>query len=141
MKFVRAEREGDWSLHLLAVKDMIPYFFASAHVHYARYGLLYLKTISKMPPSLLEHFMKGKLVMRHIPGCWNAIWSDMFIESTFMRYGHGSKGIVGITLKPETLKVWGLGRHLSCHLEQSDQWGNRVCCKKAQRRRKIQNAE
>ena len=119
MKFIRAEREGDWCLHLLAVKEMIPYFFASGHVHYARYGLLYLKTISNIDPTVLEHFMKGEHVMRHIPGYWNAIWSDMFIESTFMRYGHGSKGIVGITLKPETLKVWALGRHLSCHLEQS----------------------
>ena len=36
----------------------------------------------------------------------------MFIESTFMRYGHGKAGIVGITLKPETLKTWALSRHI-----------------------------
>ena len=35
MQFVRAEREGDWSLHLAAT--MIPYFFASGHFNYARY--------------------------------------------------------------------------------------------------------
>ena len=28
MKFVRAEREGDWPLHLCAVEEMLPYFFA-----------------------------------------------------------------------------------------------------------------
>jgi len=39
---------------------------------------------------------------------WNAIWRDMFIETTFMRYGHGKRGIIGLTLKPETLKIWGL---------------------------------
>ena len=36
--------------------------------------------------------------MRHISGYWNAIWSDMFIESTFMIYGHGKKGIISVTL-------------------------------------------
>ena len=37
MMFVRAEREGDWSLHLLATKSMMPYFFAAGHFNYARY--------------------------------------------------------------------------------------------------------
>jgi hypothetical protein len=41
MIFVRAERKGDWPLHLWAVDKMIPYFFASAHIHYAQYGLVY----------------------------------------------------------------------------------------------------
>ena len=54
--------------------------------------------------------------MRHKEGLWNGIWSDMFIESTFMRYGHGRSGIVGITLKPETLKTWALSRHICCQL-------------------------
>lgn len=39
--YVRAEREGEWQLHLVAVKQMLPYFFAAAHVNYARYGLYY----------------------------------------------------------------------------------------------------
>ena len=43
--------------------------------------------------------------MQHMNGNWNGIRSDMFIESTFMRYGHGRAGIIGITLKPETLKL------------------------------------
>ena len=43
---------------------------------------------------------------------WNGLWSDMFIETTFMRYGHGKAGIIGITLKPETLKTWALSLHV-----------------------------
>lgn len=31
MLYVRAEREGDWPLHLQAVKLMMPYFFAAGH--------------------------------------------------------------------------------------------------------------
>ena len=39
MVFVRAEREGEWPLHLWAVQEMLPYFFAAGHHNYARYGL------------------------------------------------------------------------------------------------------
>ena len=45
MLYVRAEREGDWPLHLVAVKQMLPYFFVSSHVNYAPYGLYYLRSI------------------------------------------------------------------------------------------------
>lgn len=38
----------------------------------------------------------------------------MAIESTYMRYGHGQGGVIGITLKPETLKVWAYSLH-SCN--------------------------
>ena len=29
-----------------------------------------------------------------------------------MRYGHSHGGIIGITLQPETLKIWALGLHI-----------------------------
>ena len=29
--YLRAEREGDWPLHIYALKEMIPYFFAAKH--------------------------------------------------------------------------------------------------------------
>ena len=35
MVFVRAEREADWPLHLWAVAQMLPCFFASSHCNYA----------------------------------------------------------------------------------------------------------
>ena len=56
--------------------------------------------------------------MHNVPGLWNGIWGDMLIEKTFMRYGHGPGGIIGITLKPETLKTWALGLHICSRLEQ-----------------------
>ena len=118
MTFVRAEREGDWLLHVHCVKAMMPYFFAAGHQNYARSGLVYLRAIEDLPDKMLPFFLKGKHVMRHMNGLWNGIWSDMFIESTFMRYGHGKAGIVGITLKPETLKTWALSRHICSQLMQ-----------------------
>ena len=109
--FVRAEREGDWPLHLLAVEEMMPYFFASAHFNYARYGLLYLRSMQHLHPTLLKRFMAGEHVMHHTDWLWNGIWSDLFIESTYMRYGHGPSGIIGSTLSETTLAVWALSHN------------------------------
>lgn len=116
MTYVRAEREGDWLLHMYCVKTMMPYFFAAGHQNYARLGLVYLRSIENLPKKVLHCFLKGEHVTRHRKGLWNGIWTDMFIESTFMRYGHGWSGIVGITLKPETLKTWALSRHICSQL-------------------------
>ena len=35
-----------------------------------------------------------------------------------MRYGHGQGGIIGITLRPETLKTWVLNLHVCTQLEE-----------------------
>ena len=118
MMFVRAEREGDWALHLTALRCMFPYSFASGHVNYARYGLYYLLFMESMPEDCCSRFMNGEHVMRHNGGIWNAIWNDMFIETTFMRYDHGNKMIIGITMKPETLKTWSLSLHICSRLEE-----------------------
>ena len=36
--FIRATRENDWQLHLIAVRSMLPWFFAADRVNYARFG-------------------------------------------------------------------------------------------------------
>ena len=108
MVYVRAEREADWSLHILALKFMMPYFFAAGHINYACYGLYYLRSMESLPNLVLKHFMQREHVMGHIPGVWNAIWSDMFIERTFMTYGHGKRGIIGLTLKLKRSKSGAL---------------------------------
>ena len=84
---------------LQAVKLMMPYFLASKHILCQIHGLYYLRSMEALPANVLEYFMKGAHVMRHRPRLWNGLWSDMFIETTFMRYGHGKAGIIGITLK------------------------------------------
>ncbi|KAH3771599.1 hypothetical protein DPMN_172925 [Dreissena polymorpha] len=71
-----------------------------------------------MPESAQEKFLQGEHVMRHVPGVWYAIWCDMFIEKTLMRYGHDKKGIIGSTLKPETVKVWSLSLYICSRLAE-----------------------
>ena len=69
----------------------------------------------------LTKFLKGEHVMRHQSGLWNGIWTDMAIETTFMRYGKGSRssgGLVGVTVKPETAKKIILSRHTFARVKQ-----------------------
>ena len=102
-------------MHLLITAGMIgmiPYFFASGHFIYTRYRLYYFRSIAKIPESVLLAFLDGEHVMRHQSGLWNVIWSDRYIECTFMRYCHGPKGIIGITLRLSTLKRWAFSLHI-----------------------------
>ena len=123
--YVRVEWEAEWSLHIWAMQQMIPYFFAAGHVNYARYGLYYLRSMERPPENVLKRFLNGEHVMRHNPGVWNGIWSGMFIETTFMRYGKGPGGLVGVTLKPSTIQRWALSRHTTSRDEMSHQQGTR----------------
>ena len=106
MMYVRAEREGELTLHHYAVNQMLPLFFAAGHVHYACYGLYYIRSMESMPKEIREHFLNGDHTVQHTESVFSGIWSDMAIETTYMRFGHGPVGVVGKTLKPETLKVW-----------------------------------
>ena len=89
MKYIRAEREGEFGLHLYCCHKMIPYFFAAGHWNYARDGIVYLRSMQRMPTKLLGKFMKGEHVIRLRDGSFNGIWSDMAIESTYTKVGKG----------------------------------------------------
>ena len=119
MTYVRAERESDWCLHLTAVEAMIPLFFAAGHMNYARYALYYLRAMHDLPEDIKRRFDRGEHTMHHNSGIFNGLWSDMAIETTFMRYGHSKTGIVGITLQPQTLKTWAYSLH-TCHTIVND---------------------
>ena len=68
LKYVRAEREADRPLHVLAGKETLVMFFAAGHHNYARYGLYYARSIGAMPAKLQDQFLKGQHTMHHKPG-------------------------------------------------------------------------
>jgi len=84
-----AIREGDWVLHLAMEEEM----------HY-------LRSMGVMPQDVRIEFTAGNHTMHHKRSQLDGIWSDMTIEVTFVRFGHSKGGIIGITTKSETLKVW-----------------------------------
>ena len=73
--------------------------------------------MSNTPKDVLAEFMKENHVMRHIPGIWNGMWSDMIIDTTIMRCDHGPGGMVGLTLHQNSLDKWALSMHMYSPLE------------------------
>ena len=101
MLFCQAEKEADRPLHIRAVSLMIPYFFATGHHSYARYGLYYFRSSETMPYEICRQFLQGEHVTRHLAGAWNEMWTD-----------------IGVTLKPNAMKTWALSLHICCRIQK-----------------------
>ena len=111
--FIRAEREGDWLLHMYAMKRMLPYFFAANHMNYARYISWHiLEMTTSVPDIILAAFLRGEHVCRHQDGVWNSVFLDQFGEQTYIRYGKAKGGLVGKSLSSDQVGEWILSHHL-----------------------------
>ena len=58
--FIRAERTGDWHLHLSSIEKMLNLFAATGHIHYAKSARLYLQQMLELPvkyPSVYDTFV------------------------------------------------------------------------------------
>ena len=68
---------------------MIAYFFAAGHSNYVRDSILYLRAMEKLPNFLLYKLMNGEHVVHLKDGLFIGIWSDIAIETTYMKFGKG----------------------------------------------------
>lgn len=88
--FIRAERAGNWELHLKCVERMLPYFHASGHFLYAKSAHLYLQDMRKLKDTINDdyeftRFTEGLFTIRRTDKFWSGVWSDMTIEQVLMR--------------------------------------------------------
>ena len=61
-KSLKADRTGDWELHLAFVYEMLPYFAASGHNLYAKSPYLYLQMMLQLQatfPDMYQKFFAG----------------------------------------------------------------------------------
>ena len=76
--FIRAERCGDWQLHLYSLWLMIPYLHAAGHHHYARSAQVYLQEMlnlaNSMAPGEYDRFTsRGFFTVRRSDKYWCGI--------------------------------------------------------------------
>ena len=112
-KFIKAERTGNWDLHLQAVRNMLPYFASSGHNSYAKSVYLYLQMMNDLPqthPEVYRSFQSGLHVVRRGDHYWAGLSTDLVIEQVIMR---SVKTTGGLTRGRGFLKrkVW----YGSCH--------------------------
>ena len=96
LQFLKAERTGDWQLHLDMSRMMLSYFAASGHFHYQKSVYFYLQTMSQIHvtnPGLHKHFMNELHVIRRSNRFWAGLSPDLVIEQVLMRNLKTSGGL------------------------------------------------
>ena len=103
LTFIRATREGNWSLHLECIREMLPWYFAYDCVNYARYRPVYLLHMIQLPETHPEAQMP-------VDG-FAQLPVDQAIEQTLNRSTKTKRGIVGYSLKKNAVQRWLLTAH------------------------------
>ena len=106
--FVRAERTGDWHLHLYTVKQMLPYLHAAGHLPYAKSAHLYVQQMEDLNSEVESMFVEsGYFTIRRTDKLWSGVWSDMTIEQVLMRAMKATGGLTGGRgISESTLARW-----------------------------------
>lgn len=115
LMFTRAQREGNWNLHLHSFQRMIPYFMIYDHTNYARWGVIYVNEMHHLPPEVQKEFEDGNFVVKQTSQNFNQVDPD---QSQEWLNGIGKKrgGIIGITKTSSALSRWALSYNLRSHL-------------------------
>ena len=114
LRFIRAEREAIWDLHIDALSEMIPYFFAYDRINYSRWASVYLADMKSLPntaKSVHDEFMNGNHPVKRAPGTFNQVWTDLALEQSVNRDSKVKGGIVGFTQKTEAVNRWLVTAH------------------------------
>ena len=84
-RFIKAERMGNWDLHLHTVREMLPYFLAAGHTLSAYVYLNNMLELESQHPDVHTSFKLGKHVIRRSDRYWAGLSSDLVIEQVLMR--------------------------------------------------------
>ncbi|CAC5379455.1 unnamed protein product [Mytilus coruscus] len=96
-KFIKAERTGNWTLHLQIIKEMLPYCDAAGHHLYLKSAYVYMQQmheLSRTNPAINETLVSGFHVIKRSDRFWSGLSSDLVIEQVLMR---GIKTTGGLT--------------------------------------------
>ena len=87
-KFIRAERTGNWALHLESLSEMLPFMAAAGHNLYTKSVQLYVQRMLKLKmehPQIYQRFEEGYHVVRRSDRLWAGLSVDLIIEQVLMR--------------------------------------------------------
>ena len=85
LQFIKAERTGDWPLHLSATAGMTPHFFAMDRPNYSRWLPVYLADMNLLPvthPIVHHEFTMGNHAVSRSCQPFAQVWTDMALEQS-----------------------------------------------------------
>lgn len=103
---LKADREGDFKLHLSSTRKMLPFFFAMNHPLYARGVSLYLQDMLKLPKSVEEDLKRGMVSVKRVKGKFNGVGGDLALEQSQNKSSAIPGGLVGITRSEKLMQQW-----------------------------------
>ena len=86
-KYIRAERTGNWELHLQTISEMLPHLDACGHNHYTKPAWIYLQRMSNLHnelPDVYQH-SRGSLHVVRSDSHWAGLSLDLILEQVLMR--------------------------------------------------------
>jgi hypothetical protein len=99
---IRADRQGDWHLHLACIRDLIPWCFAMDKTNYSRYLPVYFAQMTQLEqtsPDLHAHFLNGGFsVQLRQASPFSRIAVDQTVEETVNKDTQTSGGSRGFSL-------------------------------------------
>ena len=122
-KYIRAERLGNWNLHLQATSEMLPYFAATGHNHYLKSSYVYLQNMHNLEqshPVVYHHFSNGLHVIRRSDRQWGGLSADLVIEQCLMRNLKTSTGLTrGRGMTEQQRNIWTLSMPVCAEVHHS----------------------
>lgn len=95
-RFIKAERTGNWELHLQTLQDMLPYFAVAGHNLYAKSAYVcisMMQTLQQDHPDIYRIFLEGYHVLRRSDRYWAGLSTYLVIEQVLMRSVKTSGGL------------------------------------------------
>ena len=100
--FIKAERTGNWELHLQTTMKMLPFFAAAGHSNYLKSSYVYVQNMMSLKetnPLLYHVFESGLHVIRRSDQYCAGLSSDLVIEQDLMRTMKSSGILLQLTFK------------------------------------------
>ena len=111
---VRADREGDWNLHLHTVQCILPFFALVDCVNYLRWCPLCLEDMRRLPetaPGIHQAFLQSQFVVKRTPGKFKAVATDQNLKQTINLSQKSSGGIICRTRRKDFVAEWEMIYH------------------------------
>lgn len=105
---VRSIREGNFKLYILALKQLLPWFFALDHINYSRWLSIHLRDLTGLQetnPDVNEEFAAGKCVIHKTRRSFSGISIDHAHEQN-NRSVKDDGGAIGLTENSSQLLRW-----------------------------------
>jgi len=117
---IRAERTGDWQLHISTIRQMLNLFAATGHKNYAKCAWLYVEMMNNLSlnnEDLYSQFAYGHHIARRSGKTWPGLSTDLTKEQAMTR---ALKGRGGLT--------HGRGVSESAHEDDMGCFSSQNCC-------------